>query len=71
MAEREDHYHETIVKKQYGNRHGGALYGMGILGAAVYYIQGATNLSTGALGLLKAFFWPALIVHKVFQTLQL
>lgn len=71
MAERDhEHHRETIIHKHRGH-HGGALYFMGILGSAVYYIQGATNFSSGALGILKALFWPALIVHKVFQTLQL
>lgn len=46
---------------------GNALYGLGVIGAAVYYIQLATGFWMGALGLLKAFFWPAFVVYKVFQ----
>ena len=53
------------------NHDAGALYGLGVLGAAVYYIQGAAGFWAGALGLLKAFFWPALLVYKVFDTLKL
>lgn len=54
-----------------GNSGGGAIDGLGIIGAAVYYVQASTGFWAGALGILKAFFWPAFIVHKVFQLLAL
>jgi hypothetical protein len=54
-----------------GNSGGSAIYGLGIIGAAVYYVQASTGFWAGALGILKAFFWPAFIVHKVFQLLAL
>ncbi|MEK7514889.1 MAG: hypothetical protein AAB608_00710 [Patescibacteria group bacterium] len=41
-----------------------AVYGMGLIGAAVYFIQQADSFSTGLLGLLKAFVWPALLVYR-------
>ncbi len=44
---------------------GGAVYGLGVLGAAVYYISTATGFWNGALGLLKAFFWPAFLVFEL------
>ncbi len=40
------------------------MYGMGLIGAAVYFIQQADSFSTGLLGLLKAFVWPALLVYR-------
>lgn len=49
----------------------GALYGLGVLGAAVYYIQVTTGFWAGVLGVIKAFFWPAFVVHKVFTLLAL
>jgi hypothetical protein len=59
-------------KKVYINKGGsGALYGLGVLGAAVYYIQQATSFWIGVLGVIKAFFWPALVVYKVFEMLHL
>lgn len=44
---------------------GGAVYGLGLIGAAVYYIQHAATFSSGALGLLKALVWPAFVVYKL------
>lgn len=44
-----------------------ALYCLGIFGAAVYYIQVSTGFWAGVLGVIKAIFWPAFVVHKVFQ----
>ena len=45
---------------------GGAMYGLGLIGAAVYYIQQADTFSAGAIGLLKALVWPAFFVYKLF-----
>jgi hypothetical protein len=45
---------------------GGALFGLGWLGAVVFYLQQASNLSEGLLGLLKSFFWPAFLVYELF-----
>ena len=44
----------------------GALYGLGVVGAAVYFISNATSLTMGALGLLKAILWPAFLVYQLF-----
>ncbi|MCL5784133.1 MAG: hypothetical protein M1142_02120, partial [Patescibacteria group bacterium] len=40
-----------------------AIYGLGIIGAAVYFIQHATSFWQGAFGLLKALVWPAILVY--------
>ncbi len=48
---------------------GGALYGLGIFGAAIYYFQHAVTSSDYILGFIKAILWPAFIVHKVFTLL--
>lgn len=53
------------------NAGGGALYGIGILGALVYYIQNATTFVDGIVGIIKALFWPAVIVHKALELLGL
>ncbi len=55
-----------IVKEGGG---GGAVYGLGILGAAVYYIQAADGFWMGVLGLLKAFVWPAFLVYDLLKSL--
>jgi hypothetical protein len=47
----------------------GAVYGLGLIGAAVYYIGVATTFWTGALGLLKALVWPAFLVYEALNAL--
>ncbi len=43
---------------------GGCAYGLGVLGAAVYYISAATGFWMGVLGVLKALVWPAFLVFE-------
>jgi hypothetical protein len=44
---------------------GGAVYGLGFVGAVVYYISTATGFWNGVLGFLKAIVWPAMLVFKL------
>jgi len=53
------------------NAGGGALYGLGIIGALVYYLQHATTFWLVIVGIIKAIFWPAVIVNRVLQLLGL
>jgi hypothetical protein len=56
------------------HKHGGVssgAYGLGLIGAAVYYIQHASSFGDGVLGLLKALVWPAFLVHKLLGFLQM
>lgn len=45
------------------------LYGLGFIGAAVYYISVATGFWAGVLGVLKAIVWPAFLVFEAFTKL--
>ncbi len=47
----------------------GAAYLMAFVGAAVYFIQGATSFWMGVLGFLKALVWPAFLVYKLLEFL--
>ncbi len=62
---------ETKIKKcekmNAGNAPAGAVYGFGFIGAVIYYLQHADTFLAGALGILKAFAWPAFVVYKIFQ----
>ncbi len=49
---------------------GGALYGLGFVGAAVYYISHATGIWSGVIGLLKAMVWPAFLVYEALEFLS-
>ena len=46
-----------------------AVYGLGFIGAAVYFISHATTFWMGVLGFLKALVWPAFLVYQVFEVL--
>ena len=47
-----------------------SVYGLGMIGAAIFYIQHATSFWLGALGLLKAIVWPAFVVYKLLEFLK-
>jgi len=42
-----------------------AIYGLGFLGAAIYYISHATGFWMGVLGFLKALIWPLFVIMKI------
>jgi hypothetical protein len=44
---------------------GDAVYGLGIIGALVYYLSHATSFWNGVLGIFKALVWPALVVYHL------
>jgi hypothetical protein len=43
------------------------VYGLGLIGAAVYFISKATSFGAGVLGFLKAIVWPAYFVYEAFK----
>ncbi len=45
----------------------GAIYGMGFIGAAIYFIANAAGFWAGLLGVLKAIVWPAFFVYETFK----
>lgn len=51
------------------NAPSGAVYGLGLLGAAIYYISTATGFWMGVLGVLKAIVWPAFLVFEALKNL--
>ncbi len=46
-----------------------AVYGVGIIGAAIYFISVATGFWVGVLGILKALVWPAFLVYEALKAL--
>ena len=62
------------MHKKGGMHHGGrgeAVYGLGIVGAAVYYITAATGFWMGVVGVIKAVFWPAFLVFELMKMLNM
>jgi hypothetical protein len=49
----------------------GGIYGMAFLGGAIYYIQHATSFWVALLGIVKAILWPAVLMYKVLELLQM
>jgi hypothetical protein len=47
----------------------GAVYGLGFIGAAIYFISQATTFWMGVLGFLKAIVWPGFLVYEAFMKL--
>ncbi len=48
------------------SKHGGnAVYCLGVVGSAVYFLQNSDTFWIGVLGLLKAFVWPAYVVYRL------
>ncbi len=58
------------LKKQkccYHGCTGCGAYGLGFIGAAVYYISTATGFWNGVVGFLKALVWPAFLVFELLK----
>lgn len=49
----------------------GSVYGLGVIGALVYFIGHAATFWEGVLGFLKALVWPALLVYKLLEHLTM
>lgn len=60
-----------MAKEYHGSGPAGAVYGLGLIGAAVYFIGQATTFFTGVLGFIKALVWPAFLVYHLFKYLGL
>ncbi len=55
-------------------RQGGAseaVYGLGLIGAWIYYFTHAATFWIGLLGFLKGIVWPAILVYEVLKYLHL
>ena len=55
------------------NRGGGAeaVYGLGLIGAWVYYLGHAATFWLGVLGILKGIVWPAMLVYELLKFLNM
>ena len=51
------------------NASAGAVYRLGLIGAAIYFISTATGFWMGVLGFLKAIVWPVFMVYEAFNYL--
>lgn len=64
-------------KKKYSSGHsatamrggGGVVYGLGFVGAAIYFVQHAVGFWLILLAILKALVWPTFVVYNLLQNL--
>ncbi|KPL08028.1 hypothetical protein AMJ86_02230 [bacterium SM23_57] len=49
----------------------GGIYGLAFIGGVVFYIQHATSFWAGVLGILKAIVWPAVLMYKILELMQM
>jgi hypothetical protein len=47
------------------------VYGMASIGAAVYYVQHATSFWSVVAGLVRAVFWPAVLMYHALSYLKM
>lgn len=70
---KKESYEKECMEHRYmygcGCHCGSAVYGLGFIGAAIYYISHATTFWMGFLGILKALVWPAFVVFEALKFL--
>lgn len=49
----------------------GGFYGMGFVGAVIYFVQHSTTFWEGVFGVIKALFWPAVLMYKLLEYLKM
>ncbi len=48
----------------------GAMYGMGLVGACIFYLKRGNNFKQKGLGFLKALLWPLFLVNELLEFLN-
>lgn len=48
----------------------GALYGIGVVGALIFFMQHAHTFVEVITGIVYAFFWPGVLVYKALELLK-
>ena len=58
-------------KRTGGGSSSDAVYGMALIGSAIYFIQHAATFWEVVLGILKAIVWPAIVIYKLLDFLKM
>lgn len=60
-------------RRNYMNQAGasGGIYGLGFIGALIYYIQHAASFGGGVVGFFKALVWPAFLVYDLLKYIHM
>jgi hypothetical protein len=51
--------------RNYVTKQPSAIYGLAFLGALFYFLSHATTFWMGVLGVVKAIFWPGVVIYKL------
>ncbi len=58
-------------RRNQGSAGGGdAVYGLGLIGALVYFVQQADGFVGVVVAVLKALVWPAFLVYEAFRAVH-
>jgi len=49
------------------NADSGTIFGLGLIGSAIYFISTASSFWMCVLGFLKALVWPAVLAYELFK----
>lgn len=72
VEEKSDKCESYCCKKHSnGGSSSGAVYGIGIFGAAFYFFPQAVGVSGFFMAVLKSLVWPALLVYQALSLLKL
>jgi hypothetical protein len=71
MADEKKERVNKVRRARGGKASGCGVYGLGIIGALVYYIGHATTFGVGVVGVFKAIFWPAFLVYHVIPLIKM
>ena len=63
--------HSCGGKSYHSGGSGCAVYGIGLFGAAFYFIPHAVGLTGYLLAIAKSLVWPAILVFQAFKLLAL
>ncbi len=64
---RHKHHHNGC--RRGGGGAGNAVYGLGFIGALIFFIGHATTFWAGVLGFFQALVWPAFLVYEALKIL--
>ncbi len=65
------HMKEVTVKHVKNHSGASAVYGLGLIGVLVYYLQHAHSFMDFVWAILKSIVWPAILAYHAFQFMNL
>lgn len=63
------HVHKKTTIKD--NSVPGSIYGMAFIGALIYFIQHSMGFWGVIIAIIKAIFWPAVLMYKLLEFLKM